>query len=313
MDNIRIYQDDICLAARTREELKNKTEQVLRRLKHEGMIINRDKYKLDCEKISYLGYQISREGISPDERRTNKIAKTEKPTNKKELESFLELINFYNRYLPRYSELIEPFAEMREKKKHVEFTWTQKQNKPFEASKKALTSKPVIKIFDPKKEVTLTTDARERVIAAVVSQEGHPIMYQSRKLSSAESNYSNIEKEGLAIAWSMESAQNFLCGKKFLKSDHKSLKFLFNPRKELTRLTSSRSLRWAIKIMVFDLDIIYVKGNSISHVDALSRIRFLSENGEEHENSEDRIIQWVETDVLSRKTLNETHIRKNVL
>ena len=53
------------------------------------MTINRDKCKLDSEKIPYLGFQISREGISPDERLTNKIAKMEKPTNKKELESFL--------------------------------------------------------------------------------------------------------------------------------------------------------------------------------------------------------------------------------
>ena len=68
-------------------------------------------------KISYLGYQISREGKSPDERLTNKIAKMENPPNKKELESFLGLINFYSRYLPRYSELIEPFVEMREKRR----------------------------------------------------------------------------------------------------------------------------------------------------------------------------------------------------
>ena len=50
-------------------------------------------------------------------------------------------------------------------------------------------------MFDPKKEITLATDASERAIAAVVSQEGHPIMYLSRKLSSAECNYSNIEKK----------------------------------------------------------------------------------------------------------------------
>ena len=112
MDNIIIYQDDICLGVCTREELKSKTEQVLQRLKQADMTINRDKCKLDCEKILYLGYQISREGISPNERLTNKIAKMVKLTNKKELESFLGLINFYSRYLPRYNELIEPFAEM---------------------------------------------------------------------------------------------------------------------------------------------------------------------------------------------------------
>ena len=75
-------------------------------------------------------------------------------------------------------------------------------------------SKPVIKIFDPKKEVTLTIDASERAIAAVISQEGHPIMYLSRKFSSAECNYSNIEKEALVIVWNMERAQNFFIEQK---------------------------------------------------------------------------------------------------
>ena len=76
--------------------------------------------------------------------------------------------------------------------------------------------------------------------------------------------------------------------------------------------------------MVFDFNIIYIKRSTIPHVDALSRLRFQSENGEEHQNSKARIIQWVEADVLSHKTLSrETqqdpilsgileHIRKNV-
>ena len=79
--------------------------------------------------------------------------------------------------------------------KKVEFTWTQKQNKAFEALKKVLTNKPVLQIFDSKKEVTLTTATSECGIAAVVSQEGHPVRYLSIKLTSAECNYSNIEKE----------------------------------------------------------------------------------------------------------------------
>ena len=110
VDNIMINQDDIYLAACTREELKSKTE-VIRRLKQAGMTINRDKCKLDWGKNI-----LSRKGISPEGGLTNKIAKMEKPMNENELESFLGLINFYSRYLPKYSELIEPFAEMRIKR-----------------------------------------------------------------------------------------------------------------------------------------------------------------------------------------------------
>ena len=97
----------------------------------------------------------------------------------------------------------------------------------------------------------------------------------------------------------MERAQNFLLGNKFLlKSDHKPLELLFNLRKELSRVNSSRILRWAIKIMAFNFDIIYIKGNTIP----LSRLRFQSENEEKHENSEDRIIQWVEKDIVKHST-----------
>ena len=84
-------------------------------------------------------------------------------------------------------------------------------------------------MFKPKNEVTA---ASKRAIAAVESQEGHSIIYLSRKLSLVECNYSNVENEALTIVWSMQRAQIFLLDKQFLlKSDQKPLEFLFNLRK----------------------------------------------------------------------------------
>ena len=52
--------------------------------------------------------------------------------------------------------------------------------------------------------------------------------------------------------------------------------------------------------MAFDLDIEYVKGNSIPHVDALSRLRFYKESKDKTEEEfEDTFLHWIETDVLS--------------
>jgi hypothetical protein len=87
----------------------------------------------------------------------------------------------------------------------------------------------------------LTTDASEHSISGILSQDGHPIMYLSRRLSDTECNYSNIEKKALAIVWTINRAHQFLIGKKFLlRSDHRPLEFMFNPTKELPKVATTR-------------------------------------------------------------------------
>ena len=71
-----------------------------------------------------------------------------------------------------------------------------------------------MKIFDPKEDITLTTDASEHSISRILPQEGDLIMYLSRRLTNAEFNYSNIEKKALGIAWTTNRARQFLIGKK---------------------------------------------------------------------------------------------------
>ena len=136
-------------------------------------------------------------------------------------------------------------------------------------------------------------------------------MYLSRKLTKAEMNYSNIEREALAIVWATQRARQFLLGRKFLlKSDHRPLEFIFNPRKELPKMTSARIVRWAIRLMAFDFDILYVKGNTIPHVDALSRLNF---DQDEEENDGEELIHWVETDVLQAERLREETTQDPIL
>lgn len=59
--------------------------------------------------------KIFKDEISPDTNLIKKIAELSTPTNKKELKSFLRLANIYSRYLPKYCELIESFAELQKK------------------------------------------------------------------------------------------------------------------------------------------------------------------------------------------------------
>ncbi len=73
--------------------------------------------------------------------------------------------------------------------------------------KTALTSEPVLRAPDFSGPFLLQTDASDTGLGAVLSQiqegEEHPVLYISRKLTSAERNYETVEKEALAIKWAV--------------------------------------------------------------------------------------------------------------
>jgi len=149
-----------------------------------------------------------------------------------------------------------------------------------------------------------------------LSQDDHPVMYLSRKLTEAERRYSNIEREALAIVWATVRARHFLLGKKFmLRSDHKPLEYIFHPSRELPKVTSARLARWAIQLMAFDYEIMYVKGDSIPHVDALSRLSFSSDDSADKvdETNNESFIHWTETDILSLAELRNESLNDAIL
>ena len=119
------YEDDICIGATNENELKKKTDIILNKLRNLWQWMTMKKKCVNnYSKLSFLDNTILKEGISPDQALIKKILEIATPTNKKELESFLGLVNFYRWYVPKYTDLIEPFANLR--KKNVEFIWSEK-------------------------------------------------------------------------------------------------------------------------------------------------------------------------------------------
>lgn len=77
----------------------------------------------------------------------------------------------------------------------------------------------VLTIVDFSKDFTVTTDASNIAIGAVLTQEyagaERPIHFFSRTLKGAEENYITHEKELLAIVAALEEFENYLRGRKF--------------------------------------------------------------------------------------------------
>ena len=284
MKNLIIYQDDILVGAADEQTLKHKCDIILDALRNAGLTINLGKCDLKAvPSVVFLGYSLSSEGVTPDVSLVERLNSIQPPTNKKTLESFLGLCQYYAKFIPRYSEIISPMNDLRSKS--VPFTWSERQQQAFDRIKTMLTNEPVLKHFDTKEISTLTCDASQNSIAAVLSQNDHPVMYISRKLTQCESQYSNIEREALAIVWAVERCKQFLMGAKFrINTDHQPLEYILNPRRELPRVVSSRLLRWALRLMEFDFEILYIPGKKIPHVDALSRLSTENEINEVNES-----------------------------
>ena len=64
-----------------------------------------------------------------------------------------------------------------------------------------ITTAPVLKYYDVASETTIQCDASESGLGATLLQNGQPVAFASRSLSTAERNYAQIEKECLAIVF----------------------------------------------------------------------------------------------------------------
>ena len=73
--------------------------------------------------------------------------------------------------------------------RNSDFSWGKMQQKVFEDIKNELCANPLVQLYSIQREAPVTTDASENAIGGVLSQEGHQVIYVSRKLTPVEQNY----------------------------------------------------------------------------------------------------------------------------
>lgn len=143
--------------------------------------------------------------------------------------------------------------------------------KSFETCQTLLTNAPLLQYPDFKKSFILTTDASNYALGAVLSQgiigKNKPVAYASRTLNAAETLYSTVEEELLAIIWAVKHFRSYLYGQKFpIYTDHRPFTWLYSLAEPNSKLTG-----WRLRLQEYDFEVIYRSGKQNTNADALSK------------------------------------------
>ena len=214
LKGVIIYHDDILLFAENDDSLRKRLNAVKTRLTEKRVTVNLSKSIELADEVTYLGFRVSARGIEPDNSLVDKIQSLEIPKSRRELEHFIGLANYFGRLVPSFAEKMLPLTKLRNRSS--KFVWDAECSNAFNNVKREISSSPVVQPYSLDKECVVTTDASQEALGACLTQDSHPVIYISRRLTTAERNYNNIEREALAVIWAVTRLKHFLLGRHFI-------------------------------------------------------------------------------------------------
>ncbi|KAI5742739.1 hypothetical protein M8J77_010808 [Diaphorina citri] len=274
--NVRSFIDDVFIIGDSVEDCYKNTVEVFKILNENNVKVNINKCHFFQTEIKALGHIVSHNSIKPEPRKCDAIKNAPTPKNVTELKSYLGLLGYYQKFIPNLSFLLQPMYELLKKDKKWNFN--SQCSEAFETSKLLLEKYNILVPFNETKPLVLQCDSSDYGIGAVLGHDYgddviRPIHFASKTLSSAERNYSQVQKEALAVIYGVQYFSKYLTGRKFtLITDNKALVTLFGEDKAVPMLSSARLQRWSLILSNFDYSIKYKKGTQIPVADALSRL-----------------------------------------
>ncbi|XP_058024044.1 uncharacterized protein K02A2.6-like, partial [Ahaetulla prasina] len=269
------YFDDVLVSAENLVELGVRLRKVLGIFRSAGLKVKLNKCQIGVGSVEFLGYRIDREGIHPTESKVRAIRKAPAPKNKTELQAFLGLVNFYAVFLKNKATIAEPLHKLLAK--NAAWSWGKAETKAFEGVKNLVSSDSLLIQYNGTLPLVLVCDASPYGVGAVLSHRlpngtEAPIAYYSRTMSSAERNYSQLDREALAIVSGVKKFHEYVFGRDFeIVTDHRPLLGLLAGDRPTPVALSPRLTRWTIFLAAYSYRLIHRPGKEMGHADALSR------------------------------------------
>lgn len=266
LDNfVVVFIDDILIFSKTEEDHARHLRIVLETLRQHKFYAKLKKCEFWLSEVGFLGHVINQDGICVDPSKISTVVDWARPTNVKEVRSFLGFAGYYRRFVKNFSTIAKPMTKLTQA--NSKFYWDDACEKSFCYLKERLVTAPILSLPEPCKRFAVYSDASQLGLGCVLMQDDKVIAYASRQLKPHEQNYPTHDLELAAIVHALKIWRHHLYGEACdMYTDHKSLKYIFT-QKEL----NLRQRRWLELIKDYDLTIHYKPGRANVVADALSR------------------------------------------
>lgn len=268
-----MYVDDLLLASVSPEEHLKHLQLVFQRLDEYGIVVHVPKSCFGVQELDFLGHHVDAIGIRPLEEKVHVIREFPLPNTQRKLRRFLGLVNFYHRFIPGRTTILQPLHSLLKCTKLPSNSppWT---DATFDRIKHALANATLLVHPVSIAPTSVMTDASDVAVGAVLQQhiigQWCPLLFFSKALSPAETRCSTYDHELLAFYLSIRHFRYFLEGRDFhVLTDHKPLTYALASRPERHLPQQVWHLDY---ISQFTSDLRHVQGSANTAADALSRL-----------------------------------------
>ena len=254
-----VIADDLFIAARNEIEHDVIMHNVLQRARREIW------FKVTT--VTYMGNSVTEDGMRPDPDKIEAIVNMLKPTDKHGLLRLFGMHKYLSQYIPNESSITAPLRSPL--KRYMELSLQYEHHAAMDDIQKKLARDTVLAFYDVRKSATIQADASQSGLGCGLMQPGRSVAYSSRALTDVEQNYSQIEKEMLAICFMCTKFLQCIYGKcTDVQTDHRPLESIL--RKPIVK-ASLLLQRVMLKLQRYTLNVRYMPGRLMYVADTLSR------------------------------------------
>ena len=276
-----VYLDDFLIYSKSEEEHRLHLDRLFERLDKWGLYVNREKCTFGVSELTYLGYTIGRNGISPKENPMGSLQEMKPPKDVKKLRSFLGAIGYYRRFIPHLAETLEPLYKLLQGRKpgsKAKIELSEKEEKARQAAIQALGKAVELQYEDPELPMVITSDASKSHMGGVLEQFAsqkdrtttRPLAFFSSRLPPSVKERSAFNAELTALHRTMRHFKERIRHRPLIiRTDHKAL---VNALQNVTGDHSPVEDRMLVYIKEYNpIEVLHIEGSQNIVADMLSR------------------------------------------